>query len=179
MTGFAKQARFLILAATLFFSAALSSQSARWAWKEYSYPQDGFAISLPVAPQAPHKDPNNTNMTVYTVHFTADSGMSLRVVNENRDCAATLNQLKDGALHNKQPEQPINPKSVRDVSLGEYPGVEYEFRFDSEYTVYDRFVCVNGRFYNFSAKWPTKQPRPAAVNHAIESFKILKTKPPK
>ena len=116
---------------------------------------------------------------MYTVHVTADSGMTLRVDNEQRDCAATLKYLKDGALHNKQPEQPINPSSVKDVSLGEYPGLEYEFRSDPEFTVYDRFLCVNGHFYNFTAKWFTKQPRPAAINRMIESFRILKANPPK
>jgi hypothetical protein len=111
---------------------------------------------------------------MYTVHFSLDCGLTLRVDHEKRECAATLNALKVGALLNKQPKQPINPFSVRDISLGEYLGLEYEFRTAPGYQVYDRFYCVDGRFYTFTAQWAVGQPRPAAVNRAIESFKILK-----
>lgn len=178
MRNFKKQASAVLSSVALFCPLVLLSQSGQWEWKEYVYPNDGFAITFPFAP-VPRRDPKNVHMNTYTIHFTADSGVTLRVDDEKRDCATTLNSLKDGALHNKQPEQPINPSSVKDVSLGEYPGLEYEFRFDPEFTVYDRFLCVNGRFYNFTAKWATKQPRPAAMTRIIGSFRILKTKSPK
>ena len=173
MTALAKHSLMTQVVVALLFTS-LSSQSPHWAWKEHVYSHDGFAITIPLAFGPAHRDPSNHSITVYTLHFTVDSGLTLRVDNERRDCGATLSKLKYGALHNKQPKHPINSSSVKDVSLGEYPGLEYEFTTDPDFQVYDRYYCVEGRFYLFSAQWPSTQPRPAAVNRAIQSFRILK-----
>ena|SRR5437868_7880492 len=172
MASIATQASYLISAALL-SAPALLGQSGNWAWKEYVYSRDGFAIMFPLAP-ARAQDPHNHSISMYTIHFSVDSGLTLRVDHGKRDCAATLEALKLGALQNNQSQQPIKPSSVREVSLGKYPGLEYEFRSDTAHLVYDRFYCVDGRFYTFTAQWRVGQPRPAAVNRTIESFRISK-----
>jgi hypothetical protein len=141
-------------------------------WKEYVYANDGFAVTLPYAP-TPHPDPNNTNITVYTVHPSADISVSLRVVNETRDCASTLSTLKDGALHGRQPRQPIDPLSVKEFSVNGYPGVEYQFQSGPGHTTYDRYYCVTGKFYIFSADWAGNGAKPSAVTHIVNSFRLL------
>jgi len=159
------------LVLTLTITALAAGQGQRRSWKEYVYADDGFAVTLPWAP-AQRNDPNNESITVYTVSFDG-SDLSLRVDHRTRDCAATLNELKEGALKNKQPKQPINPASVKDVSLGDSPGLEYEFEAGSMYRGYNRSYCVNGHFYIFSADWPGSKARPTAVDRVMESFHLV------
>jgi hypothetical protein len=145
------------------------SQHQSSTWKEYLYADDGFAITLPSAP-TPHKDPANPNINVYTVPLGVDSWLSLRVDHQNRDCAATLAKLKDGALEGKSG---IDSSSTKDVSTGGYAGLEYEYRPAANRISSDRFYCVNGHFYAFSVARPISKSRPAALDRIINSFRIV------
>lgn len=138
-------------------------------WKEYVFADDGFAITLPDSP-SPHSDAALPEMTVYTVSVTRNAKLSLRVSHEDRNCAETLAQLKDGALKGKSG---IDPSSVRNVSVDGHPGVEYQYKLDADRSFSDRFYCVNGRFYAFSSNWPGSGPRPAGVLRIISSFRLL------
>lgn len=156
--------------------AVLALGQKRPPWKEYVYADDGFAVTLPSAP-LPHKDLTMPHMNTYTVHLSDDVGITLRVSQERRDCVSTLATLKDGALHGKQLEQPIDSSSVKDFSLNGHSGVEYEFAASPSQKIYDRFYCVQDRFYIFTAHWPTKGPRPADLTRIIESFRLLNPAP--
>ncbi len=146
---------------------------AQSAWKEYIYPQDGFAVMLPYEP-SPHQDSNNPDITVYTVRVEGKVGLSIRVVHENRDCAATLGLLRDGAKAGRQPG--IDLPSIREFSLNGYPGVEYEYGVESDQKHYERYYCVNKRFYIFSFGWPDTQPKPQEALRVIRSFRLLAAK---
>jgi len=65
-------------------------------WREYIFANDGFAMTLPDAPIT-LSDATLPEMTVYSVSVLPDSKLSLHVSHQDRDCAATLAQLKDGA----------------------------------------------------------------------------------
>ena len=138
-------------------------------WKEYVYADDGFAVTLPSAP-VPHKDPANPTMNVYTVALGADSWLSLRVDHQNRDCATTLAELRNGALKGKSG---IDPSSIKDVSVGGHAGLEYEYSPAADRISSDRFYCVNGHFYAFSVGRPISKTRPVAVDRIISSFRIV------
>jgi hypothetical protein len=144
-------------------------------WKEYVFADDGFAITFPESPN-PHPDAWLPEMTVYSVSVTPFARLSLRVSHEDRDCAETLAQLKDGALKGKSG---INPSSVTDVSVDGHPGVEYQYKLDADLSSSDRFYCVNSRFYTFSSNWPGSGPRPAGVLRIISSFRLLDAGPHK
>ena len=73
-----------------------------WHWKKYVYERDGFAVTLPQAPN-PHTDPNLPSATVYSIHLSAESALSIRALPDPRPCTDTLGQLKSGALGGKQP----------------------------------------------------------------------------
>jgi hypothetical protein len=143
-------------------------------WREYIFADHGFALTLPEAPVT-NSDARFPEMTVYTVSVLPDSKLSLRVSQQDRDCAATLAQLaqlKDGALKDKSG---TDPSSVKEVSIDGHPGLEYQPRSGAERSLSDRFYCVNGKFYWFSSNWPSAQPRPAGVNRIVSSFRLPDT----
>jgi len=144
-------------------------------WKEYVFADDGFAITLPEAP-SPHPDAALPEMTVYSVSVAPGARLSLRVSHEDRNCAETLAQLKDGALRGKSG---IDPSSVTGVSVDGHPGLEYRYRVDTELSSSDRFYSVNGRFYTFSSNWTGSGPPPAGVLRSISSFRLLGAGPRK
>jgi hypothetical protein len=144
-------------------------------WKEYTFADDGFAITVPESPN-PHPDATLPDMTVYTVSVQPGTRLSLRVSHQKRDCASTLAQLRDGALKGKSG---IDPSSVKDVRVDGHLGVEYQYKDDSGLFSAERFYCVNGMFYMFSARWPSSQPQPAAVERIVSSFRLLNPEPEK
>jgi len=144
-------------------------------WKEYLFADDGFAITLPDEPN-PHTDPTLPEMTVYTPSLLSNAKLTLRVSHQNRDCAATLAQLKDGALQGKEG---IDPSSVKDVSIDGHAGLEYQYSSNAYLVSSDRFYCVNGRFYAFSTNWPSTPPRPEGVDRVIKSFRLLNPESPR
>lgn len=144
-------------------------------WKEYVFANEGFAITFPESP-VPHPDAALPDMTVYSVSVTPRVRLSLRVSHDDRNCADTLAQLKDGALKGKSG---IDPSSVGDFSVSGHPGMEYQYKLDTDLTSYDRFYCVNGTFYAFSSSWPGSGPRPVGVSRIISSFRLLEAEPGK
>ena len=138
-------------------------------WKEYIFADDGFAITLPEAPST-NSDPSLPEMNVFTVSVLPDTKLRLQVSRQNRDCSATLAQLRDGAIQGKSG---ADPKSVKEVSIDEHPGLEYQYRNGTERSLSDRLYCVNGKFYWFSSNWPSAQPRPSGVDRILSSFRLL------
>jgi len=140
-------------------------------WKEYVFADDRFAITLPDTPK-PHADATLPEFTVYSVSLAGNAMLSLRVSHQDRDCAATLAQLKDGALNGKSG---INPSSVKNPSIDGNQGLEYENTVSRDGGSSDRFYCVNGRFYAFSIRWLGTQVPPASVDRVLSSFRLLNT----
>src|SRR3954453_22901192 len=101
------------------------SQSNKPIWKEYSFPEDGFAISLPDAPRK-HPDKNMPDATTYSVNINPDYAFTLRVIRDPRECSAILGQLRDSVLTRK--DQETDPASLKDLDLDGHPGLEYEWK---------------------------------------------------
>lgn len=118
----------------LFAGHVPASGQQAWQWKEYVYERDGFAINLPQTP-SPYTDPNLPSATVYTVHLSSDSILSIRALPDPRSCRDTLGQLKNGALGGKQPG--VDLASVKEISVAGYPAVEYSTR-GPDWNTYER-----------------------------------------
>jgi|HubBroStandDraft_1064217.scaffolds.fasta_scaffold00003_88 hypothetical protein len=140
-------------------------------WKEYVFGDDGFAVTLPDSPK-PHSDATLPEFTVYSVSLPGNAMLSLRVSHQERDCAATLAQLRDSALKGKSG---IDPSSVKNPSIDGNQGLEYEYTLSRDGGSSDRFYCVNGRFYAFSMRWLGTQAPPPSVGHVVASFRLLNT----
>lgn len=160
------------LCALVFIAAQVPAYAQQaWHWKEYVYERDGFAITLPVAPE-PHTDPSLPTATVYTVHLSSGSVLSIRALQDSRQCSDTLGQLKNGALSGKQPG--IDLASIKSISVAGQPGVEYSSQMAGRKT-HERYVCANGSYYIFTGRWPSGQPQPAAITRIMDSLRLLGT----
>lgn len=140
------------------FSTAQSKET----WKEYSYPEDGFAITLPTPPNT-HPDRNIPNATAYSVSLTPDFAFTLRVVRESRDCSLVLGKLRTA-----------NP-SVKDVTIDGHPGVEYESDVSTERVVRLRYYCLNGRTYILAVNRERNSLLLPAAAKIINSFRLVTT----
>jgi hypothetical protein len=103
---------------------ALAQKSTAPQWKEYAYPDAGFAVTAPVSPRV-YPDPKAPDVRIYrwelapNVLFVIHSG--------NRpNCLQVVEKLK-AALQSGETKGLV-PGSMKDISLNGNPGVEYEWR---------------------------------------------------
>lgn len=151
---------------TFFFTCSALPQSKQQ-WRTYVFPDDGFSIALP-APVTPHNDGGDRHIRVYTVRLANGGVFSLRAVHRLMDCETTLADLWEKADQNKDPNDPVVRGSLKQVSLDELKGLEYESGKAGERTLH-RFHCGNKIFYIFSAGYKGK--RPADLDKIIGSFR--------
>ena len=154
----------------LSFGAAFAQQKEP-TWKEYTYPADGFAVTLPIEPK-PHDSPALPGATAYAVPLEADvsSGIVLRVTKKTSDCGAVISRLKERILAGNDPNE--DPSSLKDVSIDRRPGLEFKWKRNSTMNL-DRWYCVDGRLYVLSVHWPSAQAFPAAATRILDSFRLL------
>jgi len=150
------------------FSAIALGQQPSGVWKEYVYNSDGFAVTVPSAPTR-HPDRQIPSTTNYDVSFE-EGPFRIAVVDQNRACGATLSELKASLLSGKQPG--LDMSSVKEITVADHSAMEFRHRVANE-TRYERYVCGNGGFYFFYAKWPINQSMPASVNRILSSFRLL------
>ena len=159
-----------MLASLVFVTTTLAvGEQKPAAWKEYVFSEDGFAITLPDKPTS-HRESDLPETTVYSVSVGPNAKLSLHVPHQKMDCAATMSQLKGGALAG---QSGIDSSSVKTVALGKNTGLEYEWKLSPDRQAYSRHYCVNGRLYSFSVGWPSGHSRPAAVVRILKSFRLL------
>jgi hypothetical protein len=70
------------------------------AWKEYVYPENGFAITLPDDPHL-HKSSQMPNGTAYSVPLSDGAGFSLHTMEANDRCADAVHSQSDIYAKNK------------------------------------------------------------------------------
>jgi hypothetical protein len=151
------------------FSTLALGQRRGGTWKEYVYDNDGYAVTVPAAPTR-HADSQIPHTTDYDVSFE-EGPFRIGVVDQNRDCNATLRELKASLLSGKQPR--LDVSSVKEITVADHPAMEFQHGVANE-TRYERYICGNGGFYYFFyAKWPVSQSMPASVNRILTSFRLL------
>jgi hypothetical protein len=159
------QAEFAVAVLALSCNLALAAQNPSWSWQEYTYPDNGFAITLPAAPDI-HKDLNKPT-TIYSLHATSDIIVKVSVASGVEDCPATLASLRG------QSAQLMGQSSVKDFSGTGYPGFEYESNGNQGDRIYGRLLCAGGNLYSVESSWPVDDPKPDVVTRIVDSFRIL------
>jgi hypothetical protein len=146
-------------------------------WKEYVYPNDAFAITLPSAPR-PHKD---TRFPDLQVNVYTSGGVTLRVEDTPNGCDSAITTIAKSAeelkIGQKKPDPAfrLDLASVKQGSLDGYPFIEYQQTVVRDgVNSYERRYCVEKRLYAFSSVWATGLTRPDDVNRIIRSFRLLK-----
>jgi hypothetical protein len=140
-------------------------------WREYVYPQDGFAITLPSAPN-PHYDGGDRHINVYTVAM-GKTVVSLRAISRLMDCETALSEMWDKAENTRNPNEPVIKGSLKQISPAGMKGMEYETEMGSGQRSLHRFQCADEhKFYIFNVGYAGKQ-RPTEVDRIIKSFHVV------
>jgi hypothetical protein len=140
-------------------------------WREYVYPQDGFAITLPSAPN-PHYDGGDRHINVYTVAM-GKTVVSLRAISRLMDCETALSEMWDKAENTRNPNEPVIKGSLKQISPAGMKGLEYETEMGSGQRSLHRFQCADEhKFYIFNVGYAGKQ-RPTEVDRIIKSFHVV------
>jgi hypothetical protein len=142
------------------------AQKPKQQWRPFIFPEDGFAITLPVQ-VTPYNDGGDRHIHVYSVRLADGSVFSLRAVHKLMDCDTTLADLWDQADGNKNSNEPVVKGTLKQVTLDGLQGLEYETGKAGERTLH-RFHCGNKIFYIMSAGYKGK--RSADVDRIIGSF---------
>jgi hypothetical protein len=175
----------IVLLTALFVAMACSSQTDKpktdaasgQAWKEYVYRSDGFAITVPEAPNR-HPDANYPDTTAYTA-----AGTTLRVMQMPKGCdfviseqVRKLEELKNGTrkLNPSESQFKLNLSSVKHGTVEGFPFLEFEQVVPSGSQSYEHWSCAHKRLYIFAAHWQPAQTKPAYIDKIVRSFRLLK-----
>ncbi|HJX84269.1 MAG TPA: hypothetical protein VJ723_08000, partial [Candidatus Angelobacter sp.] len=144
--------KFILLAFTL-LGVLLAQKSAppQEPWKEYSYPEDGFAITAPSAPDI-HKETEAADVQVYTWRVASDIVLSVRTA-IRPNCMKTLQE--------PLPPDAYYPGSLKRLFLDGNLGMEYESPYGTSGHSLQRLYCVKQRAYSLTVAYPESKPRPA------------------
>jgi len=166
--------RFVMLTLVLYVCCAGVSlaQNKRVQWKEYAYPQDGFAITLPDAPRI-QPDANMPETMAYSVNINPDYAFTVRVRRDPRSCNVLLGQFRERVLTGKA--RGSNPSSLRDISLGGYSGLECEWNVSDEKVALERYYCGEGRIFILAVNRERSQALMPAAAKIMNSFRPLTT----
>jgi len=155
-------------------------------WKEYVYPTDGFAITLPEAPN-PHDDAQFPNTTTYTfdevmLRVTDKRGLLYEnaVALGGCDFAFPEGTFEVETIEGRRKLTPSESQfepsysSVRKGTLKGYPYLESERTVRSTLVSYERWYCTDKKLYVFSAVWQSAQTKPAKIERIVCSFRLIK-----
>jgi hypothetical protein len=143
-----------------------------YAWKEFSYPGAGFAITFPQAP----KEERLKNITAYSVYLRDDVFVHVYADNGATTCSGWEEWVREGKY---KPESPLMQagktiSSSKTATINGHIAIIGESTRDSIHAVdYSRRQCLNDRVYSFWARWPAGHPRPKDVNRILNSFRVL------
>jgi len=165
----------VVIASVLFVNASLVAQTAP-AWKQYSYPSDGFAISAPSAPtysnQVKPTDAGNVEIHTYSIPL-GNNGIVMISSSEVRgleqDSPKTrLQMAKTGAL--KAGNATLTTE--KEIVLGLYQGLQYEAT-TANLHVRARMYIVKNRLFQLLEISPLNSAFPADAERISSSFKVV------
>jgi hypothetical protein len=147
-------------------------------WKEYKYRDDGFAISAPSMP-VPRIDSSATpaerqNSRAYGINFGNRTEILFGVnpasdLGENVPAEELLQRLKNLTLRGV----PAKLVSERQLSLGDNPGIEFEFQAESWHGR-QRVYIVKDKFLGVSSTARGSDPLAPATDRIFDSLRLLK-----
>jgi hypothetical protein len=160
-------------AALLCFAAAVNAQTSDR--KAYRYPADGFQAWFPSAPELQKRDvtteAGSFELRSYIVQVNSvalfvgvcDYGSA----NAGKDRSEVLQGAKEGALKNSS----SHLISEKKITLGIYPGVEFESESDSAHFS-ARVYIVGNILYQTLVVAPLDRPYPETTRF-LDSFQLI------
>ena len=167
----------LLLSLVLFAPSAAPQRASATAhsghqqkWKEYAYPNLGFAISFPQTPKEQHL----RDVMSYSVYLRDDIFVHLYADNGITYCNGWEEWAKDGTFKPKSPfTGPVISESKAATIHGHVAIVGESPRPSIHAVDYSRQQCLNNRKYSFWARWPDNAGMPQDVRRIIDSFHAL------
>jgi hypothetical protein len=148
---------------------ALAQKSAGPQWKEYAYPDAGFAVTAPVDPRI-YPDPKAPDVRVH--HWDLTPNISFVIHSGNRpNCQHVVEDFK--AALQKGDSRGLVPGSMKDISLSGNPGVEYEWREGTARITLSRLYCAKEKAYHVTLAYPASKAKPEMANRLFSSFRLL------
>ena len=148
---------------------ALAQKTTQAQWKEYAYPDGGFAVTAPASPRI-YPDPEASDVRVY--HWDLTPTIIFVIHSGNRPhCLQVVENFK--AALQKGDTKNIVPGSMKDISLSGNPGVEYEWREGTSRKTLSRLYCAKEKAYHLTIAYPASQPRPEMTDRLFSSFRLL------
>jgi hypothetical protein len=181
-----KSRRTALFAFCIFFTAlGLSQQSTEW--KEYAYAEEGFAISAPVEPwiQPHYLDGGRGEGLVghsYHFHSTRHSfnfDATRRRDIDQRTPEQVLKEAKEfyasylGTSFKYATPAPVIYE--KPISIGRYPGIEFEMQHDS-FRYMGRFYVVDRMAYFLTVGTHIQVPFPKEMQRWYNSFRLIEPK---
>lgn len=144
-----------------------------YAWKEYVYSENGFAITLPSDPH-PHKSSQMPNGTAYSVPLSNGAGFSLHTMEANDTCVNAVQSERATYEKNKDaPPSGFRAISFREVGGAGFTGVEFVQQVPDGKIDFERWVCGSHRLYVFASAWSPRESEPKELRRIVDSFRIL------
>lgn len=139
-------------------------------WREFAYPEDGFAIAGPSqAPRMLEKS-GLPGETTHAYAFPAGAVGAAFLVKVTRNTASRRdneNKLKEIAGH--------NPRVMKAVNQAGMQGVQFGFE-DTDTSSIGRIFAAERMIYTILAQGPTGEYPPADLNRWLDSFRLLEKK---
>lgn len=154
----------------------LTQDSPSSPWKEYIYPDNGFAITLPGDPH-PHKSSQMQNGVAYSVPLSDGIGFSLHTMEVNERCVEAVRS--QSATYEKIKNAPSNgfkAISFREVSGAGFTGVEFVQQVPNGKIDFERWVCGSCRLYVLASAWNPSQSEPKELRRILDSFRVITSK---
>lgn len=145
-------------------------------WKDYSYPENEFTITLPSDPH-PHASSQMPNGTAYTVSLST-GGLSLHTMKAVENCEEGLKAQKQlyasrNAGSAKTASGGFKAIYFRNITGVDYNAIEFLQQVPNGRMDYERWICGEHRLFVIVASWNSGQQQPRELERIVKSFRLL------
>jgi hypothetical protein len=157
-------------------------QVAQLKWEQFSSPEGGFTVLMPIKPTQKSKTTEGETLSLEDHRFVAsvEEGKVTYTVSY-ADFPDELSQLPSQVILDSISSRFTNDKKLKslnqqDIKLGQYSGKEFKFESPEETLVQQRVYLVKKRLYQIVTEIP--KARQSALSSDVEkfmnSFQLLK-----
>jgi hypothetical protein len=161
---------------SLRFIALTQAQAANPGWREYSYPEEGFAMTAPVRPAFEKEQHATESGSLELRQYSVDLAGGIEVVMSVSDLPnsnhATPKAILQGAVNGSLPPTKATKISQKDIELQQVPGIEFEAK-SGDYRLLGRYYWKNGRLFSLLAVAPWGTSMPADAVRIMDSLKFV------
>lgn len=161
------------LALAIIAYAAIAQETGEQQWKEYTFPEDGFAVS---APSAIRVSPFSAGTRIYDLHLKGNLSFHVIPKNESGNEKLLLAFVRTDMTRNPS----FIKGSDKDITLSGHPGVQYESMKPchgcgsaSTLHVLTRVYAVGHKGFFLDVTYPEAPAPPREAGRLMGSFRIL------